>query len=64
MSADVHHMFPTLIGLFTALLIVVFIAVVAWAWSDRRKPGFDAAARLPLEEDPPTPSGRPPESHP
>lgn len=38
-------------GIFTALLIPVFAGLVWWAWSSRRKPAFDAAARLPLEED-------------
>jgi cytochrome c oxidase cbb3-type subunit IV len=38
-------------GLGTILAMVAFIGVVAWAWSRKRKPDFDAAARLPLEED-------------
>ena len=38
-------------GLWTAALLVVFAAIVAWAWSGRRKRDFDEAARLPLEED-------------
>lgn len=38
-------------GIFTALLIVVFTGVVVWTWSSRRRSTFDAAARLPLEED-------------
>ncbi len=38
-------------GVGTLLAMVAFLAVVAWAWSSRRKKGFDAAARLPLEED-------------
>jgi cytochrome c oxidase cbb3-type subunit 4 len=41
----------TLRGLITAVLILVFLGIVAWAWSSRRKGDFDAAARLPLEED-------------
>ena len=40
-------------GLWTALLLVTFAAIVAWAWSGRRKRDFDEAARLPLEDDPP-----------
>ena len=43
--------FSTLIGLFTALLIVVFTGIVVWAWSDARRKSFDAAALLPLEDD-------------
>jgi len=38
-------------GVMTAILMVLFIALVFWAYSRRRKPDFDAAARLPLEED-------------
>lgn len=37
-------------GIWTALLIILFLAMIAWAWSDRRKADFEAAARLPLEE--------------
>ena len=40
-------------GLWTALLLVTFAAIVGWAWSGRRKRDFDEAARLPLEDDPP-----------
>lgn len=32
-------------------LIIGFVAVVLWAWSKKRKPDFERAARLPLEED-------------
>ncbi|MDH3311382.1 MAG: cbb3-type cytochrome c oxidase subunit 3 [Gammaproteobacteria bacterium] len=39
----------------TVLLVILFIAIVLWAFSSRRKPRFDAAARLPLEEDDPAP---------
>jgi cytochrome c oxidase cbb3-type subunit 4 len=38
-------------GLMTAALIVVFAAIVAWAYSARRQAGFDALARLPLEDE-------------
>ena len=38
-------------GLWTTILLAVFVAIVAWAWSGRRKKDFDEAARLPLEED-------------
>ena len=39
-------------GLWTAAMIAVFVAIVAWAWSGRRKRDFEEAARLPLEEGP------------
>ena len=35
----------------TAILLAVFVAGWAWAWSPRRKAGFDAAARLPLGDE-------------
>jgi cytochrome c oxidase cbb3-type subunit 4 len=38
-------------GIGTILAMVAFVAVVAWAYSKRRKADFDAAARLPLEDD-------------
>ena len=44
---------PTLSGILTGLLIVLFSGIVIWAWSSARRKAFDAAARLPLEEDQP-----------
>ena len=41
-------------GVWTAILLVTFAAIVAWAWSGRRKRDFDEAARLPLEKDEPS----------
>ena len=38
-------------GLVTAVLLVLVVWLIAWAWSRRRAPVFDAAARAPLEED-------------
>jgi cytochrome c oxidase cbb3-type subunit 4 len=35
----------------TVLAMLSFLGIVAWAWSSRRKADFEAAARLPLEED-------------
>ena len=40
----------------TVVLLLIFIGIVAWAWSHRRQAAFDAAARLPLIDDTPTPS--------
>lgn len=45
----------TLYGLLTLLLLVLFIGIVLWAYSSRRKKDFEEAARLPLEDEP-TPS--------
>ena len=38
-------------GVITGVLLVLFVWLVAWTWSKSRKPTFDAAARVPLEED-------------
>ena len=38
-------------GAVLILLIIAFLGIWAWAWSKKRKPEFDAASRLPLEED-------------
>ena len=40
-------------GIVTGTLLVLFVWLIAWAWSKTRKPAFDAAARVPLEEDAP-----------
>lgn len=37
-------------GITTAILLAVFLYGVAWAFSRKRKPEFDAAARIPLED--------------
>jgi len=33
------------------LLLLAFLGLWAWAWSRKRKPMFDEASKLPLEED-------------
>lgn len=38
-------------GIITAVLMLLFLAGWAWAWSPRRKRDFDEAARLPLDPD-------------
>ena len=38
-------------GIITTILLLLFLAGWAWAWSPRRKQGFDEAARLPLSDD-------------
>jgi len=47
-------------SVWTVLLFVLFIGIIVWAWSAKRKRGFDEAAHLPLEDDdaaPARPSG-------
>ena len=37
-------------GIVTLILIALFLGAWAWAWQPKRKPEFEAAARLPLED--------------
>jgi cytochrome c oxidase cbb3-type subunit 4 len=38
-------------GIVTGVLLGLFVWLVAWAWSKARNPDFDAAGRLPLEDE-------------
>ena len=38
-------------SVWTVVLLVVFVGIVVWAWSSKRKKAFDEAARLPLGDD-------------
>jgi cytochrome c oxidase cbb3-type subunit 4 len=38
-------------SILTIVLFLVFIGIVIWAWSSKRKKQFDEAARLPLDDD-------------
>lgn len=40
-----------IMGIITALLIVLFLGIVAWAYSARRAIDFNDAANLPLRDD-------------
>jgi cytochrome c oxidase cbb3-type subunit 4 len=42
-------------SILTVLTFICFIGIVWWAFSSRRKPTYDEAAMLPLEDDPPAP---------
>jgi len=42
---------PMIHAIWTVVLMVLFIGIVFWAWSGKRKARFDAAARLPFDED-------------
>ena len=35
----------------TVAALITFLGIVAWAWSSRRRADFEAAARLPFDED-------------
>jgi cytochrome c oxidase cbb3-type subunit 4 len=39
-------------GLITVILMASFIAMTLWVWSRHNKQLFDAASRMPLEDDP------------
>ncbi|MGW8183041.1 MAG: cbb3-type cytochrome oxidase subunit 3 [Burkholderiales bacterium] len=42
----------------TVAAFVTFVGIVIWAWSGARRERFEAAARLPLEDDEPERAGR------
>ena len=40
-------------GLWTAALLVIFVGIVIWAWSGKRKRDFDEAAHIPFDGEEP-----------
>ncbi|HMB42704.1 MAG TPA: cbb3-type cytochrome c oxidase subunit 3 [Luteimonas sp.] len=38
-------------GIITLLLLLLFLAGWAWAWRPKLRAEFDAAARMPLDDD-------------
>ena len=38
-------------GIVTGILLLLFVAGWIWAWRPSRKAEFDAAARLPFDDD-------------
>lgn len=42
-------------GIMTGLLMLIFLGIVVWAYSGRRRRDFEQAARLPLDDEPPQP---------
>ncbi len=38
-------------SLMTVVMLVVFVGIIVWAWSGKRRAAFEAAARMPLEDD-------------
>ncbi len=38
-------------SIWTVLLLILFVGIIVWAFSSRRKRAFDEAARLPLEDE-------------
>jgi cytochrome c oxidase cbb3-type subunit IV len=47
-------------GVITLALLLLFIQLVLWAWSGRRKELFDSMARMPLDEDADPPGSKQP----
>lgn len=41
----------TLHSIWTVVLFVVFVGIIFWAWSGKRKEAFREAANLALEDD-------------
>jgi len=39
-----------MIGILTAILLAMYLGIVVWAYSGRRRSDFAAAAQLPLAE--------------
>lgn len=46
-------------GIVTGVLLLLFLGLIGWAWSRKRKSGFDAAAREPLNDGAPPQERRP-----
>lgn len=42
----------TIRGIGTAVVFIAFVAVVLWAYSNKRKSSFDEAANLPFADEP------------
>ena len=40
-------------SIWTVMMLVLFIGIILWAWSGKRKDDFREAANLPLEDDEP-----------
>lgn len=38
-------------GLLTVILMVLFLGMWFWSWSKKRNAEFEAASRIPLEDD-------------
>ncbi len=43
----------------TVVLFLLFLGIVFWAYSSKRKRAFDEAARLPFDEDESMAAGKP-----
>ena len=46
-------------GILIVVMMALFLGLVGWAWSSRRRKDFNEAARLPLVDGTSTRSGEP-----
>ena len=40
-----------ILSIWTVVVLVLFVGIVIWAWSSKRKQDFDEAANIPFHED-------------
>ena len=43
--------YVNILSIWTIVVMVLFIGIVLWAWSGKRKQSFDEAANIPFDED-------------
>jgi cytochrome c oxidase cbb3-type subunit 4 len=44
--------FTLLQSIWSIVIMITFLGIVAWAYSSKRKTAFDEAARLPFDDEP------------
>ncbi len=52
--------FTLIQALWSIIVLITFLGIVVWAYSRKRKPDFDEAARLPFDDDEPGNHSKPP----
>jgi cytochrome c oxidase cbb3-type subunit 4 len=43
--------YSLMLSIWTLVVLVIFVGIVIWAWSGKRKQDFDEAANIPFNED-------------
>ena len=43
--------YSLILSIWTLVVLVLFVGIVMWAWSGKRKQRFDEAANIPFDED-------------
>lgn len=41
----------TIQSIWTIVVMVIFVGIIIWAWSGKRRKSFDEASRIPLDDD-------------